>query len=142
MERSLLARENLQMTVRLLLMNAFDDTDPKLTRIFAELYDLCPELFEHLLPRSEIDNLGVVFDIDEEVSLRGDDDHLRPVVIGCVKSNYVRKTLRFPIVQSQMDAAFENAFRMCYDQHYGLKYITHFGKVPLQWCRKLAFYDT
>ena len=110
-ERALLTKENVQLTVRLLLMNAFEHSDPELTKLFLELYSECPSLFKMWLPRSEVESL--VPD-DEEVLIRGDETHLRPIAIGCIQPQYVRGVLKLPCREKDMDAAFETDLRIAY----------------------------
>jgi hypothetical protein len=49
-ERDLLNRENLQQTVRLLLLDAFTQSDPRLTTQIKHLHDVCPDILDSLLP--------------------------------------------------------------------------------------------
>jgi len=76
-------KENQQLTLRLLMNNAFSATDPELTAIVQSLLNVCPLLFQSLLSRSEMDSLNEQIDEDEdEIDLTADPLHSRPRAIG------------------------------------------------------------
>jgi hypothetical protein len=140
-------KENERLTLRLLLNNAFSATDPELTALIQNLYNFCPLLFQSLLPRSEIDRLNEQVDeeVDEdedEVELAADPLHSRLRVIGCIEPKYVRLKLGFPVIPKEMDTAFSKDLTEAYKRDYGSPNVLHFGKKPLQWCKKLVFTDT
>ena len=69
-EKALLARENLQQTVRLILSNAFADRDPGLTKLLQRMHLKIPSLFESLLPKSELETVAtanIELEADDEV---------------------------------------------------------------------------
>ena len=136
-------------------MNAFQQTDPELTHLIQDLYKDSPFLFQGLLPRSEVESLqcattavdnnedsssGEGFSLDK-AELTADTEHIRPAAIGCFRPQFVRSQLKWPLREIEMDAIFKNAFAEAYRRDYATPMIIHFGKVPLQWCKKLAFTD-
>ena len=149
-EKALLRKEILNLTVRLIIMNAYKQSDPELTDLIQRLYRSCPLLFESLMPRSEIEDLAAAAaaaDVDEadedepSVELQADDSHLRPSAIGCLPARHVRQVLGFPLRSSQMIAAFKELLTRAYDVYYSSPAILHFGKVNLQWVKKISFTD-
>jgi hypothetical protein len=136
-------KENQQLTLRLLVNNAFSVTDPELTVLIQSLFNDCPLLFQSLLSRSEINSLNEQIDEDEdEIDLTADPLHSRPRAIGCIRPKHVRLQLGFPVSPKEMDAAFSMDFTEAYRRDYGSPNVLHFGKTPLQWCKKLVFTDT
>jgi hypothetical protein len=136
-------KENERLTLRLLINNAFRATDPELTVLIQSLYNFCPLLFQNLLPKSEINSLNEQIDEDhDEIDLAADPLHSRPRAIGCILPKYVRHQLGFPVSQKEMDTAFSIDFTEVYKRDYGSPNVLHFGKKPLQWCKKLVFTDT
>jgi len=95
------------------------------------------------LPKSEINSLNEQIDEDhDEIDLAADPLHSRPRAIGCILPKYVRHQLGFPVSQKEMDTAFSIDFTEVYKRDYGSPNVLHFGKKPLQWCKKLVFTDT
>jgi hypothetical protein len=91
-------KENQQLTLRLLMNNAFRATDPELTAIVQSLSNVCPLLFQSLLSRSEMDSLNEQTDEDEdEIDLTADPLHSQPRAIGCIRPKHVRLQLGFPV---------------------------------------------
>lgn len=146
--------ENTRTTVRLLLMKAFQYSDPELTAMFQELYIKCPSLFDTMLPRSEIESLNnkaaenlhySADEDDDEVLLQADNKHTRPSAIGCIEPGYIRRELGFPVSPKDLtnpsNTAFADELSAAYDRDYTKPYVMHFGKVPLAWCKKLSFFD-
>lgn len=146
-ERALLMKENERLTLRLLLNNAFSATDPELTALIQSLYNFCPLLFKSLLPRSEIDSLNELVaeevdkDDEDEIELAADPLHSGLRAIGCIQPKYVRLQLGFPVIPKEMDTAFSKDLTEVYKRDYGSPDVLHFGKKPLQWCKKLVFTD-
>ena len=127
------------MTLRLLMNNAFSATDR--TAIIQSLFNVCPLLFQSLLSRSEIDSLNEQIDDEGEIDLTADPLHSQPRAIGCIRPKHVRLQLGFPVSQKEMDATFSMDFTEVYRRDYGSPNVLHFGKTPLQWCKKLVFTD-
>jgi hypothetical protein len=134
-------KENQQLTLRLLMNNAFSATDPELTAIVQSLSNVCPLLFQSLLSRSEMDSLNEQIDDEDEIDLTADPLHSQPRAIGCIRPKHVRLQLGFPVSQKEMDATFSMDFTEVYRRDYGSPNVLHFGKTPLQWCKKLVFTD-
>ena len=109
-----------------------------------ELYDRAPALFEPVLPRSEIESLNIDPE-EDEILLQSDQAHLRATALGCIQSSYVRNQLGFPVTTKDMEnksnAAFVAQFAAAYSRDYAKPNVVHFGKVPLQWSKKLSYYD-
>ena len=79
-ERALLRHENLQQTIRPLLLDAFTTSEPILTQTLKELHEQCSALFEKLLPRDDepLDEYSFMY-------LRSDLSLHRPVVLDHLK---------------------------------------------------------
>ena len=140
----MLAKENLQQTVRLILLNAFKMTDPELTAFFKDMKPLCPNFFSTLLPRSEQEALAIKAEQDEDESelfLQSDQTHIRPSTIGRIKPSYAEEKLGLPLRPAQMQPAFRQQLREAYKNDYQKPNIFEFGTSVLQWCRKLSFLD-
>lgn len=139
-ERHLLTRESLQQTSRLILLDAYQTSEPKLTATFKDLYDTCPGLFESLLPRSEQLELQVEDDEPSQTILQ-DANHLKPSVFSRLKPMYCRNELGLPIRSSAFLPVFRTRLRNAYGNDYNLPNIVHFGTRGLTWCKKLGFMD-
>ena len=126
-------------------MNGFKHSDPELTKSVQGLYRDCPLLFQSLLPRSEFEVLAVsdpdALEDETSVVLKADNEHLRPSAIGCLQQKYAREVLAFPVREKQMDAIFKTELTRAFDRDYSSPNVLHFGKIPLQWTKKLSFTD-
>jgi hypothetical protein len=140
-ERALLGRENVQQTVRLVLMNAFKHSDHELTELMHSLFADCPSLFEALLPRSEQESLKQNDEADSMMRLPEDALHKRPAAIGRIQPKYCKEVLKLPMYDRQMSDQFKSGLRKAYADDYRLPNIYHFGHTAIQWCKKLAFTD-
>lgn len=145
-EKTMLGKENLQQTIRLLLLNAFQHTDPELTESFAGLRDKCPALFASILPCAEQEQLAInaavpVEEDEEECGLLSDDAHLRATAINRIQARYARVTLKLPLRSAHMTTKFRQQLRHAYIVEYGLPHIYEFGTSAIRWCKKLSFYD-
>ena len=130
-ERTLLMKENQQITLRLLLNNEFRSTDPELTDLVLGLYQDCPLVFENLLPRSEIKSLNEEYS-DDAVDLVDDVDHVQPRAVGRLTSKCIRSKLGFPVLVKEFDTAFSMNFTEVYSRDYSSPDVLQFGKNPLQ----------
>jgi hypothetical protein len=98
-EKDLLTKENVRQTLRLVLADAFTQTeaDLNLTRMIKELYASCGLLFSSLLPPSEqmsVEASVVPEDIneeDDEWALQ-DHKHVHPMATGRIRAKYCRDT--------------------------------------------------
>ena len=137
------------MTLRLLIMNGFKHSDPELTKFIQAIYKDNPLLFQNMMPNSEIESLAADDASKNEAELENDDEqsvlpeaddvHLRPSAIGCIPVQHVRTILGFPLRQLQMEKDFTAAFSKSYSRDYNKPHVDHFGKVPLQWSKKVSF---
>ena len=136
----MLQRENLQQTIRLVLLGAFGREEPEITALVRGLSVSCPSLFEVILPRSEQELL--VEDVDDMIDIVEDAAHKRPKAIGCLQPSYVRDTLQLPTRCSiNMPMDFRIALRRAYEQDYTMPNIIHFGTAAIHWCKKISFFD-
>jgi hypothetical protein len=123
----LLNRKNIQQTVRLLLANSFQHSDPELTSLFNELYEECPSLFSQILPRSEAtDYMTELLQEDEDVyklQLPADSTQYDPAAIACIQAKYAKDTLRLPTRPSQMSDDFRKLYTKAFKVDFGMKYI-------------------
>lgn len=106
-ERHLLMRKSLQQTTRLILVDAYRSSEPELTATFKDLYEICPALFESLLPRSEQLELSQADESEPFESIQHDTNHLRPAVMSRLKPTYCRDELSLPIQSSAFTAVFK-----------------------------------
>jgi hypothetical protein len=144
-EKELLSKENMRLTLRLILSNAFND-EPRLTTIIHGIYAQCPSLFSTMLPKSEQSISGPT---DEENDNNDDDgtqvmpdaQHTQPTVLGCIQAKYCRDTLGLPTRNINMTAVFSRALAESYGRDYGMPHIISFPNSTFQWCKKLLFTD-
>lgn len=139
-ERLLLTRESLQQTIRLILLDAFQNSEPELTATIKDLYSKCPMLFESLLPRSERLELSPEED-EPSQSILHDANHLKPATLSRLKPTYCRDELGLPIRSSAFSASFRRDIRQAYENDYKMPNIIHFGTGGISWCKKLSFTD-
>ena len=143
----MLAKENMQQSVRLLLLNAFQHSDPELTTMFTELRTECPSLFTSILPRGERRGLAhaaasTLDDDDEsELSIMSDDAHIRTAAIGCIQAKFAKAKLNLPLRSAQMTSEFRAQLRSAYSEDYNYPSIYEIGTSLFQWCKKLSFHD-
>jgi hypothetical protein len=141
-ERQLLLQENLRQTIRLILLNAYKESELPLTRMIQELHDRCPTLFENLLTKSEQERL--IEDEDEDdMWIQADDIHRRPYVTGCLATSYVQDVLYLPTRSSDtaLPREFARLLRDAYSNDYAMPNIHQFGKARIQWAKKFSFSD-
>lgn len=88
-EKELLSKENMRLTLRLILANAFNHDEPQLTAFMNDLYTQCPTLFSTMLPKSEhtFGEENYEADEDDDVQVVPDAQHIQPTVIGCIKES-------------------------------------------------------
>lgn len=107
-ERVLQAKENIQPTIRLILLQAFNETRPGITAAMIKLCKQCPTLFDSLLPMSEREDM-----INKSfLSIIGDEEHRFPIVIGCLQVKYCRKVLQLPTINLTSCRLSERRFQM------------------------------
>jgi hypothetical protein len=143
-EKDLLSKENLRQTLRLILANAFTDSeaDRKITAVVQDIFARCPSLFSTILPRSELGSDTTLEEDDEdERHVWSDNAHQQVSVIGCKSARYCREQLLLPTRASQMESSFRVALRDAYGADYGMPNIAQFDVSTFQWCKKLSFFD-
>ena len=144
-EKDLLTKENIRQTLRLILADAFTQTeaDLNITHMIKEIYASCGVLFSSLLPPSEQMSVEAREDIDEEDDewVLQDGKHLRPIVTGCIQAKYCHDTLGLPTRSSNMSDAFNKALSIAYGNEYNMPNIVIFSNSRFQWCKKLLFSD-
>ncbi|MCJ1360231.1 MAG: hypothetical protein MMC33_010234 [Icmadophila ericetorum] len=127
-EKPLLMKESVQQTVRFLNLGAFSDTDPELTQMMGVLGKTCPALIAAYSPASESvfhfddpqQDLGVDTVLDQ-IELAGDNKHFKP--------------------SSVANCHFASSLRWAFAREYQKPNIFSFGRLPLQWCRRLSYDD-
>ena len=113
-----------------------------MTEFIQSVYRDNPLLFESILSRSEVDTLDIDQDSDDlepSVSIEADNNHRRPSAIGSLRVTYVQDILRFPVHQKHMDNTFQKALSSAYSSDYGERNVLYFGRIPLQWVKKISF---
>lgn len=91
-ERVLLGHENIQQTIRLVLENGFTATEPTLTQTMQNLWSDCPTLFNMIQQRSEQQSE----EDDPTLTIIGDNEHRKPMVLGCFQPKYWTLTFGMP----------------------------------------------
>jgi len=150
-EKLLLAKINMQITIRLILRNGFYHKDGELTVLMNRLYNQCPTMFDSVLPRTDRQDMTAPDDeLENELDVHSgvDSKHRRATVIGAIPPATVNRTLHvlndnrsLPRRHDNMSESFKRALRRAYVQEYGLDEIYHFGRWPLQYSNKFAFTD-
>lgn len=143
---------NSQLTIRLLLRNAFLHDDPSLTSEMRQLYRDCPNLFRRTLARTDRNELEALQDQAEfelDVPPSADETHLEPSVINKIPSKEVRLHSHFaqgdgPLPHRAEDASppFVQLLRAAYANDYGFPAhhpSAYEPSAPIKWSRKLAF---
>jgi hypothetical protein len=142
----MLTRESIRQALRLVLMNAFQDEEPVITKLLKDLYRKCPTLFESVLPRSEQEDLRHSLLEDEEedsiTAIQPDSLHRSPTATGCLQAIYCRNVLQLPTRASDtklMTPEFKSQLRAALGKEYSLPHIINFGTHAIQWCKKSGF---
>lgn len=140
-EKHLLSRENMQQTIRLALLGAFQDTEPAITTQLSELYDYCPVLFESLLPKSE--RAEEDFEDNDTLRIKEDSSHSRAKASHRLQPKHCREVLNLPIRSSVLHKhdTLRRRLRNAYEEDYGMGNVVEFGKSSLTWCKKFSFDD-
>ncbi|KAI8171048.1 hypothetical protein KHU50_005759 [Colletotrichum sp. SAR 10_65] len=147
-EKLLLQKVNMQMTMRLLLRNAFFFDDAELTLQMSRLYKSCPTLFDSILPRTDRREMALPqeemdFEMDVE-GLVSDEDHQRPSAIGQVSvrgvTHAINENKPLPTRPTTMEDTFTRRLRRAYTRDYGEPDIWVFSG-RLQYSNKFAFSD-
>lgn len=144
-EKLLLAKANMQMTIRLLLQDAFFHRDPELTMRMHALYNKCPTLFDSVLPRTELQDMPEAeLDFELDANAGGDYQHRRATVIGHVHLKGVTHVMNegraLPTRHSNMTDGFKQVLRQTYVREYAQPEIYQFAG-RLQYANKFGFSD-
>ncbi|KAN0083487.1 hypothetical protein V8E54_002575 [Elaphomyces granulatus] len=75
-----------------------------------------------MLPRSEIEDYIAEDDEESQMALTDDGGHICPAAIGCIQAKHAKEVLNLP-------------------NSYDMVNVIEFGKVAIQWSKKLAFTD-
>jgi hypothetical protein len=149
-EMVLLAKINMQITIRLILQNGFYHRDGELTALMNRLYNQCPTMFDSVLPRTDRQDMTAPDDeLENELDVHSgaDSNHRRATIIGAIPPTTINRTLHvindnrsLPRRHDDMSEGFKRALREAYVQEYGLDEIYQFGR-RLQYSNKFAFTD-
>ncbi|KAI1097192.1 hypothetical protein F4804DRAFT_352027 [Jackrogersella minutella] len=144
-EKLLLAKSNMQITIRFLLQDAFFHRDSELTLRMQRLYNDCPTLFESVLPRTEIQDMPEnELDFELDANSGGDYQHRRATVIGHVHlkgtTHVINEGRALPTRHVNMTDRFKHVLRQTYVRDYGQPDIYQFAGV-LQYANKFGFSD-
>jgi hypothetical protein len=139
-EKVLMHKECVNLTLRLLLNGAFKYSEPVLSEQMQALRETCPVLTNHLLPLSEKQ------DIIEESSLdvlQPDSMHISPKATLCIPRSVVKNDLDLPLNsrEFQEEHLFVQQLREAYGVDYDNPHITNLGGQPLQYFTRFSFLD-
>ena len=126
----LLSRENLQQTIRLALLNAFENTDAFITEQLRELYEACLTLFESLLPPSEREEER---EDDDSLLIQEDQDHYNAAVLHRLQLKHCRQVLDLS-TRSSMLHQYSNLrieLREAYETNYDIESVYEFETQPI-----------
>ncbi|RYC61611.1 hypothetical protein CHU98_g4607 [Xylaria longipes] len=154
-EKVLLMKLNSQLTIRLLLRNAFNYDDPSLTADMQQLYRECPNLFRRALARTDRNELEILQEQGEfvlDVPPSANDTHFDPSVINKIPTREVRTLSHMaqgpegggslPLLAQNMSTHFIQLLRLAYATDYGFPEHHPSAWDPtagIKWSRKLAF---
>ena len=108
-EKTMLLRENLDQTVRLLLQNDFAQVESEVTQLIKNVYNSCSSLFSTLLSRSK--QMQLEDDSKSRVTIVQDVNHLQFKIIDCLKSRYCRERLQLSTRSSKNTAVMSRSFK-------------------------------
>ncbi|KAI2628156.1 hypothetical protein GGS21DRAFT_492800 [Xylaria nigripes] len=152
-EKVLLMKLNSQLTIRLVLRNAFANEDPDLTTELQQLYKQCPNLYRRTLARTDRNEIEILQEHLSEFVLdvppSADDTHVEPIVINEIPTTEVKRSSHrvqgdgpLPIRASDISTAFIHSLRSAYATDY--RFPVHHPSAyepsaAIKWSRKLAF---
>lgn len=143
---------NVQQTIRFVLRNAFQHSDPVLTAMLTDLYQKCPDLFDQVLARADRsaikDDLGLD-DYVVDVSDSADEQHRSPTAINAIPTaeyravrhqvNAGQQLPSFP-TDPEAEPEFRQYVRLAFAKEYGRpQHPTTFLRQRIQWSRKFGF---
>ncbi|ROW07924.1 hypothetical protein VMCG_03429 [Cytospora schulzeri] len=152
-EKVMLMKVNVQETIRFVLRNAFQHSDPDLTVKLTDLYQKCPDLFDQVLARADRsaikDDLGLD-DFVVDVTDSADEQHRYPTAINAIPTTEYRAT-RHQINAGQQlpsfpsdpyaEPEFRHHVRLAFEKDYGKppQHPSTFLRQRIQWSRKFGF---
>ncbi|KAN0071370.1 hypothetical protein V8E54_010801 [Elaphomyces granulatus] len=97
-----------------------------------------------MLPRSEIEDSEIEDYVAEDgeepqMALTDDGGHICPAAIGCIRAKHAKEVLNLPVQTSTISDAFRKQLRAAFQNSYDMVNVIEFGKVAIQWSKKLAF---
>ncbi|KAI0470229.1 hypothetical protein F4859DRAFT_515755 [Xylaria cf. heliscus] len=131
-EKVLLTKINSQITLRLVLRNAFRHDDPGLTDDVQALYKHCPTLFKRALARSDQNELEQEAqaaqdqdDFELDIPVSANDSHQDPSIINKIPTKEMRVVTHtiqgdrsLPLRAGQMSESFLADLRIAYQNDY------------------------
>lgn len=140
-ERHLLGRENMQQTLRLIILGSFEQSESVLTVQIRRLHAKCPALFESLLPKSERQEDET--NDEDFLHIQSDIIHSRPLGLHRLQPKYCHQVLDLPTRSPMLHQynRLRNQLRLAYEKDYEMHSIYEFGTAPIMWCKKLSFHD-
>ncbi|KAL9635849.1 MAG: hypothetical protein Q9204_002463 [Flavoplaca sp. TL-2023a] len=139
--KTLLSQESFQQCLRFALAGSYLEKDSRLSDRLQWIHRECPSLLKNLLPQSEQKD-SVSEEEEGRISIIGDDMHLEPLAIGCLKVSWVKKYLGWPIRSGPKmeDMGFAKMLQDAYLHEYNEPHVT-LPNARLQWCSKMSFTD-
>ena len=123
----------MQMTIRMILQNAFSHLDAPLTNQLRTIEKKCPNIFKAMYHK----NSGDASDDTSDVSSGADQDHQTSTTIAKLPAH----TIKSLSLHNDMTQSFKNALLAAYVRDYREPEIYWFGHSRLFWSKKFAFTD-
>lgn len=137
MERQLLLKSTIQLTVRLAVRGAFAHSDSQLTNALNAMRQKCPHLFRDFVPP---DLYNIAEGVEEAQDYVSDVTHLSPLCHGKIKRRVV-ESHQLPTNMSQLDR--NEVFYQ--ELHKAMASYSHttwsMGAQPLSWFEQMSFLD-
>jgi hypothetical protein len=89
----------------------------------------------------EIEDYIAEDDEESQLTLTDDGGHICPAAIGCIQAKHAKEVLNLPVRTSAMSDAFRKQLHAAFQNSYDMVNVIEFGKVAIQWSKKLAFTD-
>lgn len=139
-EKDCLSYENMMQTVRLTLLDGFQD-EPDMTKKLKNLAASVPTLFSSLLPHDELARDDAEDEDDPSITLRivTDGSHPAATVLIAVKAR-VYKAMGFPTREAEMQPVFARQVRDAYRADYDRNIIMS-TNLRVRWWKKVSFAD-
>ena len=137
-EETLMLKENILLTTRLLLFNAFIQDEPDITHQIGRLQKQTPAMFLHLITRTDRTKNETVLSVEE------DNWYQKIQVSRRVKSAYMKAHhpyLPVRLLAQDMNHVFRNALREAYKRDYSIYGIVDLDTYVFHWCLRLSFWN-